>query len=115
MMLNIKLIIKAIDGQSISVITEDDRVPFFGLSNLYPNIDETIEKIAQRYGIHHSYVKPKLVTLSVENDEVYAYYTILTPKEFINEKDRVFLCNNFSKLSEQDRIAIRQAISIFPY
>ena len=111
----IKLIIKAVNGNAISIIVEDGRLPFQALSDSSPDIDETIENIAKIYNIHSAYVQPKLVTLLVEINEICAYYTILTPLEFLNEKSICKLCNNFSKLSEQDRIAIRQSISVFPY
>lgn len=114
-MLNIKLIIRVIDGSAISIILENKEVPHEGVSNLFPNIDETIEMIANQYNIHSSYVKPKLITLLVKDNQVYAYYTILTPKEFLNENVINKLSNNFGKLSEQDGIAVRQAISVFPY
>lgn len=112
---NIKLIIKVIKGSTISVILENNNIPSDQPSNLYPDIDKTIIDIAAMYNIHEAYVQPKLVTLLVEGTCINAYYTILTPMEFINERTISKISNNFSKLSEQDRIAIRQAISIFPY
>lgn len=113
--LNIKLIIKVINGSAISILIEDNKVPFGNPSNLHPDIDATIASVAARYNIHEAYVQPKLVTLLVEGTCINAYYTILTPMEFINESTIGKISNNFSKLSEQDRIAIRQAISILPY
>lgn len=114
-MLKIKLIIKIMNGKAISIILEDGQIPSDFLSNLYPDIDKTIDGIAEKFNIHNAYVQPKLVTLLTENDTVFAYYTILAPMEFLDEKTISKLANNFSQLSEQDRIAIRQAISLFPY
>lgn len=114
-MVKIKLIIKIMNGRAISIILEDGQIPSDFLSNMYPDIDRTIDLIAASYNIHNAYVQPKLVTLLTDNDVVSAYYTILAPMEFLDEKTISKLANNFSQLSEQDRIAIRQAISLFPY
>lgn len=103
------------NGRAISVILEDNKIPSDYLSNLYPDIDKTIDGIAAQFNIHNAYVQPKLITLLTEDDTVSAYYTILAPMEFLDEKTISKLSNNFGQLSEQDRIAIRQAISIFPY
>lgn len=118
----IKLIIKILDGSAISLILESDSkyLPLDFVSELDPDLNFTINNIAKRYNIHSSYIDPKLVTLGVSpnhcgNKEVIAYYTIMSPKEFLNEEAVSKLCNNFERLSEQDRIAIRQAISISPY
>lgn len=111
----VKLIIKVMNGQAISIILDNDEIPNTFLSNLNPDIKFTINCIAERFNIHEAYILPKLVHFGTKTGGPEVYYTIIAPKEFLDEKTINKLCNNFEKLSEQDRIAIRQAISIFPY
>lgn len=112
---NIKFIIKTINGSSILLILENECIPSSRLSNLHPDINHTLDNIAKIYNIHNAYINPKLVDVIVENNVVNIYYTTLVPLEFISETDTGKISNNFSKLPECDRIAIRQAISVFSY
>ena len=108
------------DGQAISIILDGeksqwDQIPNSWLSNMCPDIKFTIEHIADRFNIHNAYVQPKLVLFGTDSGDAEVYYTILCPKEFLNEEALSKLSNNFEKLSEQDRVAIRQSLSILPY
>ena len=120
----IRLIIKVIDGNAISIISKGNYLPTDYVSESNPDLNFTINNIAKEYNIHSSYIDPKLISLGVGDafkfdghniKSVIAYYTIMSPKEFLNEETSSKLCNNFEKFSEQDRVAIRQAISISPY
>lgn len=115
MRINVKLIIKVMDGSNISVILDDSGLPSAFLSDNGPDINFTLVAIAEQYQILESYIKPKLTYLGTDDDYPSVYYTIHFPKEFLDEKTISKLCNNFEQLSEQDRIAIRQSFSILPY
>lgn len=111
----VKLIIRVMDGRAISIIIDNNEIPNTFLSNLAPDINFTIECIAERFNIHQAYIRPKLVHFGTSNGEPEVYYTIMTPKEFLDEKAISKLCSNFEKLNQQDCVAIRQAISLPPY
>lgn len=115
MMTNVKLIIKVMDGSSISVVVDSKGLPSAFLSDTNYDINFLLVAIAEQYQILESYIKPKLTYFGTDDGYPCVYYTIHFPKEFLDEKTISKLCNNFEQLSEQDRIAIRQSFSILPY
>ena len=115
MRINIKLVIKVMDGSNVSIIVDNNQIPSFSLPEEDLDAHDAIIRLCSEYGIHEAYINPKLIDFVINDGEGYIYYTIHFPKEFLDEKTISKLCNNFEQLSEQDRIAIRQSFSILPY
>jgi len=117
----IKLVIKVMDSNSIFVIIDRDEVPYDDFSPRVESIQSVLNGLGEKYGIHKAYNDPKLVDFYVDKtiykplDAIIALYTVLTPKEYINEEARGKMANNFEKLSDEDRLAIRQSLQVLPY
>jgi len=107
----ISLIIKVIDNQSISIIAEENKLPQEHLSNLHPDVTHTLNYLRDKYKIHPSYFTPRLVHFGV-NEEPTAYYSILLPKEFLDETLLNKVNNSFDQFSPEDSLAIRQGLFV---
>jgi len=117
----IKLVIKVMDGNSIFVIIDRNEVPY---DDLYPKIESiqsVLNGLAEKYGIHKAYNNPRLVEFYIDKTmyqpsyAIVALYTILIPKEYIDEEARTKMASDFEKLSDEDRLAIRQSLQVLPY
>jgi len=111
MTIKVKLIIKVIDRQNISVIAENNSLPQADLSNLCPDIGETLDQIRENYFIHNAYFEPKLVHFGTKECPT-VYYSILLPKEFLNEKLFNKINHDLNAFSDDDAFAVRQALFV---
>ena len=115
MSVKLKLIIKVFGKTSVKIIHQYGEIPSDYLSNLHPDIKFTISTIAKKYNLIEGFIDPKLVCFVIENNEPTVYYTITTPEEFLDESVLSQLTCDFLSFSNQDGVAVRQAILMVPY
>lgn len=115
-MMNVKMIVKAIDNSgAISILLKDGQLPKLTISKPEDqgDVDEILKEMLKNAGGSLTYFPIKLVDFSIW-PEISVYYTILHPKEFLDEKPNYTLANINSGFSAQDGVAVRKAFSV-PY
>lgn len=115
-MITVKIIVKVIDNAgAISILLKDGQLPKLTISEPddQGDIETIIKDILKYVNGSITYFPMKLVDFSIW-PEISVYYTILHPKEFLDEKPNYTLANINSGFSAQDSVAIRKAFSV-PY
>ena len=110
MQVKIKLIIKAIDGSSISIVYENNEIPYAYLSEINPNIIGTIKDIMNKFKVHEAFYNPTIIDFAICDNEPCVYYTILVPKEYIYAKQDIVFSNELIMSNQIDNVMIRSAL-----
>lgn len=115
-MITVKLIVKVIDNAgAISILLKDGELPKLTIpepDDRY-DVDDLIKDMLKYVNGSITYFPAKLVDFSIW-PEISVYYTILHPKEFLDEKPNYTLAHFNSSFSTQDSLAVRKAFSV-PY
>jgi hypothetical protein len=108
--------VKAIDNSgAISILLKNGQLPKFTISEPEDqgDVDKILKDIMKPVNGSMTYFALKLVDFSIW-PEISVYYTLLHPKEFLDEKPNYTFTNINGSFSAQDSVAVRKAFSV-PY
>lgn len=107
----IKLIIKAISGSSITIIYENNEIPYAYLSEENPDIANTIKGIMDKFKVHEAFYNPTIIDFVICDNEPCAYYTVLVPQEYIYSMREITMTSELITHNQIDNLMIRSALS----